>query len=125
MVPPCPALARIGTAVAYLMLRNEGSAPVRVFGASTPIAESVEIHESSMENNVARMQPRPDGVVVPLGGTVRFQPGSLHLMLAKPHADLKAAQSFTLWFLIYLLLCPQLAPALMPWRAASRWLSSR
>lgn len=91
-----PALARIGTAVAYLTLRNEGSAPVRVVGASTPVAESVEIHESSVENNVARMQPRPEGVVVPPGGTVRFEPGGLHLMLMKPHADLKAGQSFTL-----------------------------
>lgn len=91
-----PALARIGTAVAYLTLRNEGSAPVRVVGASTPVAESVEIHESSVENNVARMQPRPEGVVVPPGGTVRFEPGGLHLMLMKPHDDLKAGQSFTL-----------------------------
>jgi copper(I)-binding protein len=91
-----PALARIGTAVAYLTLRNEGSTPVRVVAASTPIAQGVEIHESSVENNVARMQPRPDGVVVPPGGTVRFEPGGLHLMLMKPHADLKAGQSFTL-----------------------------
>jgi copper(I)-binding protein len=49
-----------------------------------------------MENNIARMQPRPDGVVVPPGGAVRFEPGGLHLMLMKPHADLKAGQSFIL-----------------------------
>lgn len=91
-----PALARIGTAVAYLTLRNEGNAPVRVVGASTPVAESVEIHESNVENNVARMQPRPDGVVVPPGGTLRFEPGGLHLMLMKPHTDFKAGQSFIL-----------------------------
>ncbi|MDJ0391544.1 copper chaperone PCu(A)C [Roseomonas sp. E05] len=91
-----PALARIGTAVAYLTLRNEGGAPVRVIGASTPAAEGVEIHESVVENDVARMRPRPDGVAVPSGGTVRFEPGGLHLMLMKPYADLKAGQSFTL-----------------------------
>ncbi|HEV7266412.1 MAG TPA: copper chaperone PCu(A)C [Falsiroseomonas sp.] len=91
-----PALARIGTAVAYLRLRNEGSTPVRVIGGSTPVAEGVEIHESMIENNIARMRPRSDGVVLPPGGTVRFEPRGLHLMLIKPHADLKVGQDFIL-----------------------------
>ncbi|PWC26839.1 copper chaperone PCu(A)C [Teichococcus aestuarii] len=91
-----PALARIGTAVTYLTLRNDGSAPVRVVGGSTDIAETVEIHESVVDNNVARMRPRPEGVAVPSGGSVRFQPNGLHLMLMKPRADLRAGQIFTI-----------------------------
>ncbi|MFZ6765266.1 copper chaperone PCu(A)C [Pseudoroseomonas sp. WGS1072] len=91
-----PALARIGTAVVYLTLRNEGAAPLRVVGGSTPVAESVEIHESLVENNVARMHPRAEGIVVPPDGTVRFEPNGLHLMLMKPYADLKAGESFSL-----------------------------
>jgi copper(I)-binding protein len=91
-----PALARIGTAVVYLTLRNGGSRPVRVTGGSTPVAERVEIHESTVENGLARMRPRPDGVIAPPGGVVRFEPSGLHLMLLKPHADLKAGQTFPL-----------------------------
>ena len=91
-----PSLARIGTAVVYLRLRNEGSTPVRVVGGSTAVAEGVEIHESMIENNIARMRPRSDGVVLPPGDTVRFEPRGLHLMLIKPHADLKAGQNFIL-----------------------------
>jgi copper(I)-binding protein len=91
-----PALARIGTAVIYLNLRNGGSKPLRLVGGSTPVAEAVEIHESIVEDGVARMRPRPEGVAVPQGGTVRFEPSGLHLMLMKPHADLKAGQGFTL-----------------------------
>jgi copper(I)-binding protein len=91
-----PALARIGTAVAYLSLRNGGSRSARVVGGSTSVAERVEIHESVVEGGIARMRPRPDGVVVPPGDVVRFEPSGLHLMLIKPVADLKAGQGFTL-----------------------------
>nr|WP_232477461.1 copper chaperone PCu(A)C [Roseomonas sp. KE0001] len=91
-----PALARIGTAVVYLSLRNGGSQPVRLLGGSTPVAERVEIHESVVEGRVARMRARPGGVVVPPGGVIRFEPSGLHLMLIKPAADLKAGQGFTL-----------------------------
>jgi copper(I)-binding protein len=91
-----PALARIGTAVAYLSFRNEGGQPVRILGGTTPVAGRVEIHESVVENGVARMRPRPEGVAVPSGGVIRFEPNGLHLMLMKPHADLKAGQLFTL-----------------------------
>lgn len=91
-----PALARIGTAVVYLNLRNVGSRPVRLVDGSTPVAEAVEIHESIVEDGLARMRPRSDGVAVPQGGTVRFEPSGLHLMLMRPHDDLKVGQGFIL-----------------------------
>ncbi|HWX48214.1 MAG TPA: copper chaperone PCu(A)C [Roseomonas sp.] len=91
-----PALARIGTAVAYLRVRNIGAAPVQLLGATTPVAARVEIHESVVEDGVARMRPHPEGVPVAPGGEVAFEPGGLHLMLLDLHSDLKAKEVFPL-----------------------------
>ena len=91
-----PGLARIGTAVAYLRLHNAGPTPLRLMGGSTPMAQRVEIHETSTEGGIARMRPRPEGVEVPPGGTVDLAPGGLHLMLIAPARDLQVGDSFPL-----------------------------
>lgn len=91
-----PTAMRVGTAVAYLRLRNAGAEPISLLRVRTSMAERVEIHESFVENGVARMRPRAGGVVLPPGEEVRFEPSGLHLMLLKPTADLKAGERFAL-----------------------------
>ena len=55
-------------------------------GAASPVAKSVEIHESAMEGDVMKMRA-VKRVALPAGKTVEFKPGAYHIMLvglAKP-----------------------------------------
>ncbi|MCO6416133.1 copper chaperone PCu(A)C [Siccirubricoccus sp. KC 17139] len=74
------------TAVAYVAIRNRGTAPDRLVSASSPEARVVEMHETTMEGGVMRMRPVQGGVAVPPGGVVRLEPdgGGVHLMLVGP-----------------------------------------
>jgi copper(I)-binding protein len=53
---------------------------VRLVDAYSPIANSVEIHEMKMENNVMKMRP-VERLVLPAAKTVELKPGGLHIML--------------------------------------------
>ena len=75
---------RAGVAGAYMVIDNDGAAPDRLIGASTPAAREVQVHTMSMDNGVMRMRQLPDGLELPAGGTVRLEPGGYHLMLIDP-----------------------------------------
>jgi copper(I)-binding protein len=93
---PTPGAATTGAA--YLRaIRNTGSEPDRLVGASTPAARAVEIHRSTMDaQNVMRMRAI-DGVEVPARGEVRLRHGgALHLMLIDLKAPLKNGDRFPL-----------------------------
>jgi copper(I)-binding protein len=66
-------------AAGYLTLSGGEKAEV-LTGASSPAAERVELHESAMADGRMRMN-RLSSVPLPVGGTVSFAPGGLHLML--------------------------------------------
>jgi hypothetical protein len=66
---------------AYLVVRNLGGTADRLLGASSPEAERIELHDSTVTaDGVARMHAR-DGVEIPAGGEVKLAPGGQHLML--------------------------------------------
>jgi copper(I)-binding protein len=75
-----------GAAVAagYLLVENRGEADDRLLGASSPVAEAVEIHEMAMEGDVMRMRPLAEGLEIPAGEAVSLEPGGVHLMLLSP-----------------------------------------
>ena len=73
--------ADLSTGAAYLTIRNEGDEADRLTGATTPMAQAVEIHETRDENGVGTMRMQEDGVEIPPGETVAFAPGGYHLML--------------------------------------------
>lgn len=64
----------------FLTIMNHGDAPDRLVKVEAPFAERAEIHESSVENGVAKMREIEGGVVVKPGETVEFAPGGKHLM---------------------------------------------
>ena len=66
--------------VIYLEIRNHGAADDRLVAVGTPLATKVELHRSTMEEGVHRME-KVESVVVPAGGTVALAPGGLHVML--------------------------------------------
>ncbi|WP_320203625.1 copper chaperone PCu(A)C [Agrobacterium rosae] len=69
---------------AYLMIVNTGSEADRLVGGSTPAAERLELHESTLVDGVARMRPAKQGIEIQAGETVKLEPGGAHIMLVNP-----------------------------------------
>lgn len=63
---------------AYLDLQSTTDATL--IKAESPIAQSVELHQMSMENGVMKMRML-DQLALPAGKTVKLAPGGNHLML--------------------------------------------
>ena len=83
-----------GNSAAYLMLHNHSSSADELLGASSDIAEAVEVHLSQMGPN-GEMQMLPqESVPLAAGEEAMFQPGGLHIMLIGLKRDLKAGDSF-------------------------------
>lgn len=70
-------------AAAYLDISNRSGDAIRITRVSSPNYESVEMHETTIEDGIARMR-KIDAVDIPDDGTVRFERGGLHLMLMRP-----------------------------------------
>lgn len=72
-----PAVA--DTAAIYLTIANGSSSDQELVGAGSDRCTSVEIHETTMDGDVMAMA-RLDTLEIPVGDTVRLEPGGLHLM---------------------------------------------
>jgi copper(I)-binding protein len=81
--------------VAYFSVTNHGSAPDVLLGASTPAAASVQMHQTTFSEGMARMRPLTEIVIAP-GATVRIEPGGIHLMLVDLKAPLELGKSVPL-----------------------------
>ena len=68
------------TTAAYLTIHNPGPDLVRLLGATTAAAETVEIHSMTMAEGRTSMVPQDELVLDP-GATVGLEPGGVHLML--------------------------------------------
>ena len=67
-------------AVGYLEIENTGTAPDRLIGGSSDIADHVEIHEMTMEGGIMKMRPLAGGLEIAPGKNVKLEPGGNHLM---------------------------------------------
>ncbi|HZW04877.1 MAG TPA: copper chaperone PCu(A)C [Anaerolineaceae bacterium] len=81
---------------AFMVLKNDGSQADRLISASSDVAKVVEIHETVMEGEVAKMQKLSDGLEIPAGGSVELKPGSYHVMLINLQQDLVVGDKFAL-----------------------------
>jgi periplasmic copper chaperone A len=68
------------TGVGYLSIHNSGTDADRLVSIETAAAQKVEVHESTVENGVAKMRP-VGPLEIPAGGDVTLKPGGLHLMM--------------------------------------------
>ncbi len=80
----------------FMQLTNAGGEADRLVSVRSDAAEFSEIHRSSMVGDQMRMEPLPDGIDVPAGETMPFEPGGLHIMLMKLHAALEEDATFQL-----------------------------
>lgn len=90
---PSPAGAANGAA--YLRgIRNRGTVPDRLLGASTPVAQRIELHEMRMDGEVMRMREVP-GIDLPPGQEVSLRHGQrYHFMLVKLDKPLAVGDRF-------------------------------
>ncbi|HFD78806.1 MAG TPA: copper chaperone PCu(A)C [Gammaproteobacteria bacterium] len=76
---------------AYLTLLNPGPVDRVVTRVSSPRFDHVMLHRSEVVDGIARMQ-HVERLVVPAHGTVRLEPGGLHLMMPAPQRRLVAGE---------------------------------
>ncbi len=76
----------------YLTVVNNGVAD-RLLSATSPVAESVQLHSMRMEGDVMRMR-KVDAIELPPGKTVELRPGGLHLMLVGLRTPLAPGETF-------------------------------
>ncbi|MGQ0512081.1 MAG: copper chaperone PCu(A)C [Betaproteobacteria bacterium] len=69
-----------GQKVAGAFMKLESPAAASLVGGSSPAARAVEIHETVMDGNIARMRPVARIEVSP-GKPAELKPGGLHVML--------------------------------------------
>jgi copper(I)-binding protein len=87
-------LPGVSMGAGYMTLRNPSGQSVRIDHVKSPQLVSVEMHESVLEDDVARMRALPE-ILIPAGQSVRFQPGGKHLMIRHP---VPSPESITLQF---------------------------
>src|SRR5207253_5093281 len=83
------------TAVVYLTIANNGRDAERLLRASSPAAQSVEMHQMSMEKGMMRMRAVAALDIAP-ATSVALQPGGYHLMLLELARQLKQGETFPL-----------------------------
>lgn len=71
----------------YFSLSNNTSEPVVITQVTSPQFDAVEMHESVVEDGIARMIKLADLTVAP-ESTIDFAPGGKHLMLMRPGENL-------------------------------------
>jgi hypothetical protein len=75
------ATARPGmNAAGFMTLTNTGAEADRLVAAEAGFADRAELHRSSMQDGVMRMERQDDGIELPAGETVELAPGGLHVM---------------------------------------------
>ncbi len=76
-----------------------GKSAVRLVGASSPIAGTVEIHNMTMTGGVMKMFA-VDGIDVPAGKTIKLAPGGYHVMLFGLKRQMKPGERVPLDLLV-------------------------
>lgn len=87
----------ISPLAAYMQLVNHSMENVVLESVSGPAFGRIEIHESRIEGDVAKMQHR-DSLTLRAQQTVVLEPGGFHLMLFNPDRRLQDGDSTELTF---------------------------
>jgi copper(I)-binding protein len=80
-------------AVGYFVVHNHGAAPDKLTGGSADFADSVSVHEMSMDNGIMRMRELPGGLDIPANGEVKLAPNGYHVMFTGLKRQLKKGET--------------------------------
>jgi copper(I)-binding protein len=89
-----PAGAKTGAV--YMTLDNKTGSADRLTGASSDVADKLQIHEMKVVNGVMQMRQVADGLPIPASGSVALKPGSYHVMLIGLKKPLTPGETFPL-----------------------------
>jgi len=73
----------------YMLLQNHTPQDDELVGASSDVADTVELHKSMMDSNGTMQMMHQDSVPLSAGAEVEFAPGGLHIMFVGLKKDLK------------------------------------
>jgi copper(I)-binding protein len=91
-----PMMGSTGNGVIYLTITNSSDEDDALVSATTDRAQQVELHEMSVEEQVATMHPADGPLPIPAGETVTLEPGGLHLMMVNLNESNRAGDVFEL-----------------------------
>ncbi len=74
-------VGKAGTGGGFFTLTNKGKTPNRLVCATSPAAESVEIHAIKVVGPGLRMRQREGGLAIPPNTTLTLKPRGYHLLL--------------------------------------------
>jgi hypothetical protein len=77
---------------AFMVLVNSGDVAHQVVSASSPVANTVELHTHTNNNGVMEMR-QISQIDVPAQGKAELAPGGLHIMLIELRQELKVGES--------------------------------
>lgn len=80
----------------YVMIDNQADSDDRLIGVEADFAGKSEIHEMKMVNNVMKMRPLADGLVLPAGEHTMLKPGGYHLMFMKLKEPINMDQRYAI-----------------------------
>jgi periplasmic copper chaperone A len=76
----------------FMEIVNTGSEPDRLVSGKAAFAGDLQIHEMATQDGIMKMRQLPDGIEIPAGGTVKLEPGGLHIMFMKLSEPLKEGE---------------------------------
>lgn len=80
------------TGVGFMVLKNPDARADALVAVESPLARTVQIHQSSVSGGMASMK-QLGRVALPAGGEVAFAPGGYHLMLIGLTKGVKAGDA--------------------------------
>ena len=86
-----------GVAAGYLTLSNNSNQPIAIEKVSSPQFARVEMHETVIYNDVARMVSLAP-LIVERNSSIQFAPGGKHLMLSDATAEIGRGMPVTVEF---------------------------
>jgi copper(I)-binding protein len=88
--------AQGGNGAVYMILHNHTDVADELVGASSDVAEAVDIHESKMDDNGVMQMTQLSAIPLDADAEVEFKPGGLHIMLIGLKQDLNFGDQITL-----------------------------
>jgi len=83
------------TLAAYMRIHNPGTRDLTIFEITSPSFKKIEIHQTTIVNNMMRME-KVEHATIPAHGELILEPSGKHLMLFNPESSLKAGDRVTI-----------------------------